>query len=90
MGITRIAVKRPISALMVLLAILVFGIGSLFGFSMEQAALAGDQIYTDVLGANCAGAKSILVTPIHLHNIWLRLRHVAEKPFIAMGKRNRV
>ena len=35
MGITRIAVKRPISALMVLLAILVFGIGSLFGFSME-------------------------------------------------------
>ena len=62
----------------------------MFGFSMEQAALAGDQIYTDVLGANCAGAKSILVTPIHLHNIWLLLRHVAEKPFIAMGKRNRV
>jgi len=61
-----------------------------FGFQMEQAALAGDQIYTDVLGANCAGAKSILVTPIHLHNIWLRLRHVAEKPFIAMGRKNRI
>ena len=57
-------------------------------FSLElcHAALAGDQIYTDVLGGNCAGAVSILVTPIHLHNIWLKLRHVAELPFIALGK----
>jgi len=58
-----------------------------FGLDLSHAALAGDQIYTDVLGANCAGAASILVTPIHLHNIWLRLRHVAELPFIAIGKR---
>ena len=58
-----------------------------FGLELCHAALAGDQIYTDVLGANCAGAVSILVTPIHLHNIWLRLRHVAELPFIAMGKK---
>ena len=58
-----------------------------FGLELSHAALAGDQIYTDVLGANCAGAASILVTPIHLHNIWLRLRHVAELPFIAIGKR---
>ena len=61
-----------------------------FGFDMNHAALAGDQIYTDVLGGNCAGARSILVKPIHLHNIWLKLRHIAEKPFIAMGKRNRI
>ena len=61
-----------------------------FGFDMNHAALVGDQIYTDVLGANCAGAISILVTPIHLHNIWLWLRHVAEKPFIAMGRKNRL
>ena len=59
-----------------------------FALDLSQAALAGDQIYTDVLGANCAGAASILVTPIHLHNIWLRLRHVAELPFIAIGKRS--
>ena len=59
-----------------------------FGLDMSRAALAGDQIYTDVLGANCAGAVSILVKPIHLHNIWLRLRHVAELPFIALGKRS--
>ncbi len=52
-----------------------------------RAALAGDQIYTDVLGANCAGAISILVRPIHLHNWPLKLRHVAELPFIAIGKR---
>lgn len=59
-----------------------------FNLDLKRAALAGDQIYTDVLGANCAGAVSVLVKPIHLHNIWLRLRHVAELPFIALGKRS--
>ena len=58
-----------------------------FAISGREAALAGDQIYTDVLGANGAGVLSILVRPIHLHNIWLRLRHVAELPFSAWGKR---
>ncbi len=59
-----------------------------FGLDLRHAALAGDQIYTDVLGANCAGAVSVLVRPIHLHNIWLRLRHAAELPWIAIGKRS--
>lgn len=58
-----------------------------FGLDLRRAALAGDQIYTDVLGANCAGSVSILVTPIHLHNFWLVLRHAAELPFISIGKR---
>ena len=58
-----------------------------FSLDMSRTAMVGDQIYTDVLGGNCAGAKSILVTPIHLHNIWLKLRHIAEKPWIAIGKR---
>lgn len=58
-----------------------------FGLDMARTAMVGDQIYTDVLGGNRAGAKSILVTPIHLHNIWLKLRHWAEKPFICLGKR---
>lgn len=58
-----------------------------FALDMTHTALVGDQIYTDVLGANCAGAVSILVKPIHLHNIWLRMRHWLELPFIAMGKR---
>ena len=59
-------------------------------FKMEpcECALAGDQIYTDTLGANSAGVTSILVKAIDNHNIWLKLRHVAEMPFIlAAGKR---
>ena len=58
-----------------------------YGFHLTQCALAGDQIFTDTLGANRAGVTSILVTPINNHNIWLKLRHVAEKPFIYMAKR---
>lgn len=52
----------------------------------KNAALIGDQIYTDVLGANCAGVYSILVKSIHNHTFWLKLRHVAELPFIFMAK----
>ena len=55
----------------------------------EQCALAGDQIYTDTLGANCAGVRSILVRAIHNHNIWLKLRHVAEIPFILAANNRR-
>ena len=58
-----------------------------FRIRPETAALVGDQIYTDVLGANCAGLTSILVSAIDNHTIWLKLRHVAELPFIAWGKR---
>lgn len=53
----------------------------------QQAALVGDQIYTDVLGANCAGLTSVLVSAIHNHTVWLKLRHAAELPFIALGRR---
>ena len=52
----------------------------------EQIALVGDQIYTDVLCANTAGIVSVLITPLHLHNIWLKLRHLLELPWIAIGK----
>ena len=58
-----------------------------FGFRADEAALVGDQIYTDVLGANCAGLTSVLVSAICNHNLPLKLRHVAELPFIAIGKR---
>ena len=54
-----------------------------------DAALVGDQIYTDVLGANCAGVRSILIPAIHNHNIWLKLRHVAELPFIWLARKRR-
>lgn len=58
-----------------------------YGLPPAQMALVGDQIYTDVLGANCGGLTSILVRAIDNHNFWLKLRHVAELPFIAIGKR---
>ncbi len=61
-----------------------------FGIPAEECALVGDQIYTDTLGANCVGVKSILVKAIDNHNIWLKLRHVAEKPFIYAAKNRRI
>ena len=60
-----------------------------YGIPAKNCALAGDQIYTDVLGANCAGIRSILVKAIHNHNFWLKLRHVAEMPFILLAKNRR-
>lgn len=61
-----------------------------YGIPAGQAALAGDQIYTDTLGANAAGVSSILVKAIHNHNFWLKARHVLELPFIAMAKKRRI
>ena len=60
-----------------------------FGYAQDESALVGDQIFTDTFGANNAHVRSILVRAIHNHNIWLKLRHVAELPFIiAAGKRS--
>ena len=61
-----------------------------YGFSGGCCALAGDQIYTDVLGANCAGVQSILVKAIDNHNFWLKARHVLELPWIFVAKKRRI
>ena len=61
-----------------------------YGVTPSQAALAGDQIYTDTLGANCAGMLSILVNAIDNHNIWLKARHVLELPFIFFARKRRI
>lgn len=53
-----------------------------YGVQPERAALVGDQIYTDTLGANAAGVMPILVEAICNHNFWLRLRHGLELPWI--------
>ena len=60
-----------------------------YGIAPGQSALVGDQIYTDVLGANCAGVTSILIPAIHNHTIWLKLRHVAELPFVFAARNRR-
>ena len=56
----------------------------------SKCALAGDQIFTDVMGARGCGVMSILVTAIDNHNIWLKLRHVAELPFIFLARNRRI
>jgi len=61
-----------------------------FDLSASVCALAGDQIFTDTLGANCAGVTSILVRPIDNHNFWLKARHVLEQPFIYLAKKRRL
>ena len=56
----------------------------------SQAALVGDQIYTDTLGANGCGVTSILVKAIDNHNFWLKARHVLELPFIYLARKRRM
>ena len=61
-----------------------------YGIPAAEAALVGDQIYTDTFGANNAGCMPILVRAINNHNIWLKLRHVAELPFIFAARKRRM
>ena len=61
-----------------------------FGIPASQAAIVGDQIYTDTLGGNAAGITTILVTAIDNHNFWLKARHVLELPFIFAARKRRL
>ena len=61
-----------------------------YQISASECALVGDQIFTDTMGANGTGVTSILVEAIDNHNIWLKLRHVAELPFIFMARKRRI
>lgn len=61
-----------------------------FGTEKSCTALVGDQIFTDVLGANCAGVTSLIVKSINNHTIWLKLRHFLEIPFLALARNRRV
>ncbi len=61
-----------------------------FNVPASDAALVGDQIYTDTLGGNAAGVTTILVKAIDNHNFWLKARHVLEKPFIFAARKRRL
>ena len=61
-----------------------------YGIPATEAALVGDQIFTDTLGANAAGVMPILVKAIDNHNFWLKARHVLEKPFIFIARNRRI
>ena len=51
------------------------------GAAKSETALAGDQIYTDMLAANFAGITGILVEPIKFSNPLLAVRYFFELPF---------
>ena len=61
-----------------------------FGVPTTEAAIVGDQIYTDTLGGNLAGITPILVKAIDNHNFWLKARHVLEMPFIYAARKRRL
>ena len=56
----------------------------------SRAALVGDQIFTDTLGANGCGVRPILVKAIHNHNFWLKARHALELPFIFAARKRKI
>lgn len=58
------------------------------GFDRSEIASVGDQIYTDVLGCNLAGIRSIFTYPIvYETGFWFRVKRTLEKPFIPSKKR---
>ena len=61
-----------------------------YGLAPEKCALAGDQIFTDTLGARSCGLTAILVKAIDNHNFWLKARHVLELPFIFIARNRRI
>lgn len=58
------------------------------GIPCRELAVIGDQIYTDILGANLCGAVSVLVAPVSLEHGWsFRARRRLEKPVLQRYER---
>lgn len=58
------------------------------GRTPAQAAMVGDQIFTDILGGNRAGVMTLLVEPIRLAgNPGRYLRYWVETPFRLLARR---
>jgi len=54
----------------------------ILGLKGKEILYIGDQIFTDMLGANLAGLETLLVTPISFKTTWIwRLKRSLEKPF---------
>ena len=55
------------------------------GLSPQETGAVGDQLFTDVWGANFAGVKMLYVEPIELEpksKRFIRFKRVLEKPFL--------
>ncbi len=60
------------------------------GLPREKLLVVGDQLFTDILGANLAGMPSALVEPIEPENKPLfRVKRWLEKPLLRHGRRKR-
>lgn len=57
------------------------------GKTPSQTALMGDQIFTDGLAANRAGALSIVVVPLEFNNLFYKFRFQVERPFRHWGSK---
>ena len=57
------------------------------GYTTDESALLGDQIYTDALAANRAGVISIAVRPRSIRNPLLAARYALESPFRAAARK---
>lgn len=51
---------------------------------LKEIASVGDQLFTDVLGANLAGSFSIYTKPLHKggEGFFIALKRILEKPFL--------
>lgn len=57
------------------------------GLPIDQIAVIGDQIYTDVFGGNRAGALTCYVETLDRRFFWINVRYQLERGFIARGRR---
>lgn len=58
------------------------------GIKPREALVAGDQIFTDIMGGNLLGAKTLLTVPLELEPIpFFKLKRRMEKPIIKRYKR---
>ena len=59
------------------------------GLEKKNVAAVGDQIFTDVLGSNLKGIRSVFVFPIELETgFWFRVKRKIEKFFLPKNKTN--
>lgn len=59
------------------------GYAASIGAKIEETAALGDQIFTDVWGAKCIGARALLVPPIRdKKTLFFRAKRWLEKPFL--------
>lgn len=57
------------------------------GLKMDEIAVVGDQIFTDVFGGNRAGALTCYVQTLDRHFFWINARYQLERYFIGRGQK---